>query len=1081
MFNLLVTVISIALVAVLALAGLWFGGDIYTAQQSRVAAQTLTAQATQIYAASQIYYTDHSGSWPATTQDLVPHYLKVAPVPPSPAMKTAAASTPIDFLVSNAYAGVTGRWELLHDSTGRLVYIKLQGASLHQGVCKAVEATRDNIGLLKSVLVDIAIPVQVDPEKLYQCAQDSPDATAMTYFWRVPGATAAQGCDALTVYNGAKGTNFQCGSTGGPATPPPSGQPSPYPDIPGTCTLSLDASSVDRHGNPSSGDWGMYVSGLPDGVDISQSTLMVGITEIPLDWAESYGDGTGWATSYLPVPGLVLGPVPVYLYNADGSVCRGNVAAVSEFLQVTHPGWIEVPSAAPTTLTYSGRGFLKPGLAVTKQAWAADTWESLPPEPLSFQILDDSTVVVTIPPQSAGTADSFDIYFQNTAGEFAGRSGTYSLSAAPFAATSVTPSGAVYAYDNTLVTILGYGLTTPGLTVGATDAFGNVLQTTELSRTSTAIVLEVAAVGIEEGWSDNSVTLEVGDGTNPQYFGYQANAAQVWSVAPWELPPGGGPVTVTGHFLTPDTTLIFGATDASVNQAPSAGVSVPLTNVDCRDNGWAVECTADAIAPPYSAAAMGGVPSDSVGVTTVRDGHYMRGLDVSYAGVRLWSVSPASIPYGGGAMLTLLGDNFTTSSTVTVNGIAAQQVIFDTPTKLRIITPALGAGLVNQQVAVTVTDPLYGVASKNVTVAGASGYLMAQYNAAQGRYVTDAILYPFCTTNGGASQSTHPYVIGDFASSGGVTYYKEFVSTASRNRMEDPTWASIITGSAPAPTGPYETTSGMYPNQVGEWNKPYVFAPQPALPEGVGAAGYQQYNGAEFSVYGARNGTTSLSRYARWQDRNTVDPYHNPLRADGAWVCMRANGVSAISTQRITTPFSHSGPSMINGVFGNRVGTPWTVAGSADVLLIRTGTGTFLLQNAAANVAAAAAETDVDTGTDGAVNRRQYNYGAVSSLRESVAFTYGSGSTPWTTGGGIGELDITLRNNTAQRVWVQVPATRSHYVVVSNTIHPWYGPTANGGSLDNEARGKTYNMPELVGGVLLGADNNGNWLKFPVQ
>jgi type II secretory pathway pseudopilin PulG len=106
MFSLIVTIIAIALVAVLAVATIYYGGDILVSQKAKANAATLDAQTQQIFAASQAYYLDNS-AWPANVAVLSVDgkYLKTSPVPPG----SAYAALPPGLLTA-AYAdgAVTG-------------------------------------------------------------------------------------------------------------------------------------------------------------------------------------------------------------------------------------------------------------------------------------------------------------------------------------------------------------------------------------------------------------------------------------------------------------------------------------------------------------------------------------------------------------------------------------------------------------------------------------------------------------------------------------------------------------------------------------------------------------------------------------------------------------------------------------------------------------------------------------------------------------------------------------------------------------------------------------------------------------
>lgn len=105
MFSLIVTVLSIALVAVLALATLYYGGASWAHGGAASHAATLANQGYQILASMTLYYIAH-GAYPATLEELVSaQYLATVPVPPP-----AAALEPE--LVSPALA-TTRAWALV--------------------------------------------------------------------------------------------------------------------------------------------------------------------------------------------------------------------------------------------------------------------------------------------------------------------------------------------------------------------------------------------------------------------------------------------------------------------------------------------------------------------------------------------------------------------------------------------------------------------------------------------------------------------------------------------------------------------------------------------------------------------------------------------------------------------------------------------------------------------------------------------------------------------------------------------------------------------------------------------------------
>lgn len=78
MFQLIVAVISIALVAALAIASIFYGGDAFTKSSTKAQVTTLINQGQQIAGAAALYKTDNGAS-PATVATLVPNYLAAAP------------------------------------------------------------------------------------------------------------------------------------------------------------------------------------------------------------------------------------------------------------------------------------------------------------------------------------------------------------------------------------------------------------------------------------------------------------------------------------------------------------------------------------------------------------------------------------------------------------------------------------------------------------------------------------------------------------------------------------------------------------------------------------------------------------------------------------------------------------------------------------------------------------------------------------------------------------------------------------------------------------------------------------------
>jgi len=91
MFSLIITIISIALVAALALATLYYGGDAFRTSRAKVAAAKLTNQGQQLLAASELYYANR-GHWPASIPVMVAEgYLSSVPVAQREMLQAAMA------------------------------------------------------------------------------------------------------------------------------------------------------------------------------------------------------------------------------------------------------------------------------------------------------------------------------------------------------------------------------------------------------------------------------------------------------------------------------------------------------------------------------------------------------------------------------------------------------------------------------------------------------------------------------------------------------------------------------------------------------------------------------------------------------------------------------------------------------------------------------------------------------------------------------------------------------------------------------------------------------------------------------
>ncbi|OAH27806.1 hypothetical protein AX289_09610 [Methylorubrum populi] len=122
MFNLIVSVIAIALSAALAAASIYYGGSAFTNSTAKANVTTLVNQGQQIAGAGALYKVDNAGTPPASLADLtqpdnaaagVVNYLQAAPVAP---------------------AFATGAWE----TNGAVAYVQIKPNAVNN-LCAEVE------------------------------------------------------------------------------------------------------------------------------------------------------------------------------------------------------------------------------------------------------------------------------------------------------------------------------------------------------------------------------------------------------------------------------------------------------------------------------------------------------------------------------------------------------------------------------------------------------------------------------------------------------------------------------------------------------------------------------------------------------------------------------------------------------------------------------------------------------------------------------------------------------------------------------------------------------------------------------
>lgn len=140
MFSLIITIISIALVAALALATIYYGGNAFNRGADSALASKLMTQAQQILAADRLYRADNPGEMPSSMEELVSKgYLKSIPV---------AQSSSGSF---NAFANAGTTWSMISTTGGRAYAVTT--SDLTESSCKEInKVSFGDSGILKNVI-----------------------------------------------------------------------------------------------------------------------------------------------------------------------------------------------------------------------------------------------------------------------------------------------------------------------------------------------------------------------------------------------------------------------------------------------------------------------------------------------------------------------------------------------------------------------------------------------------------------------------------------------------------------------------------------------------------------------------------------------------------------------------------------------------------------------------------------------------------------------------------------------------------------------------------------------------------------
>lgn len=144
MFNLIVAVISIALIAAMAAASIFYGGEAFSSSTAKAQASTLVNNGQQISGAQQLHQIANSGNREFVVTNLVAEdYLQALPTPPASAVEAGTLWT----LQADGAIGVIAMSETNH--TAVCDAIVEQGGADVTGIADLALLTADDLGVNK--------------------------------------------------------------------------------------------------------------------------------------------------------------------------------------------------------------------------------------------------------------------------------------------------------------------------------------------------------------------------------------------------------------------------------------------------------------------------------------------------------------------------------------------------------------------------------------------------------------------------------------------------------------------------------------------------------------------------------------------------------------------------------------------------------------------------------------------------------------------------------------------------------------------------------------------------------------------
>lgn len=390
MFSLIITLVAIALVVILVLATIYYGGSAFGRGAVKTSALTIVNQSIQIAAAGDIAVAQGRTLPEGATVVIPEDLLKSMPIPPA-----------------NAYiSGEPAATDWAYYLPGQSRHFGLD-TKVKQSVCMEINRQQGFIG----------VPAAWDGSSRIQCF--GPTDSGYTYLYEPGNQTQEQHDTALqksvddakvTVPTATPGYPRLCpdGSTleaglcapgegsggdgsGGGGTTPSTAKYSLYSFL---GAQLLDGSSVQTSYNV-----GMYCSiDTPHGVVTAASTMTVGGVDVPID---DFDDSFGTVCIYTyGMPAHDPGTLPIIIKNPNGSTIEGNAR------------YIEAATPTPTRTAIwpaSGRFDESTTVIVSGEGFEAGVQVSIRAYHLQTTFIDSSHVRIVVPPMSTFYPDGHSL------------------------------------------------------------------------------------------------------------------------------------------------------------------------------------------------------------------------------------------------------------------------------------------------------------------------------------------------------------------------------------------------------------------------------------------------------------------------------------------------------------------------------------------------------------------------------------------------------------------------------------------------------------------------------------------------